>query len=66
MNFLKCIFPSPTKEKTIEDLAYWRGRLDIAIQHEKMKKYIDSSLLAHIEEMNGKVAKLEARLKTFK
>lgn len=65
MSIFKLLFPAPTKEKTLEDLAYWRARVKVAIEHEKMKRHIDGYLLGRIEKMKGTIARLEARLETF-
>lgn len=65
MNFFKFIFPAPTKDKTLEDLAYYRAKLKVAIAHEKLIRYVDGDLINKIGELSGMVAKLEARLKSF-
>jgi hypothetical protein len=51
MNLFKILFPAPTKQKTLEQLASAKAELDVLIRAESMSKYFD-------RELFGKIGKL--------
>lgn len=65
MNPFRILFPKPTKQSVLEKLAYYEAKYKKAVEHEKLHKYINHSLLRDIESMAGKIAKLKAMLSRF-